>query len=883
MCDRFLNCCKTEWLLRCRPNLPCAVKAALRLQIGSLFRENAGYSNMRRKLLLAAAALLVFASACSKPERSRETNPNALSRQELVFTAAGEESTPPPAPDDSTLPPSAQEIQMTPAGEESIASQPGETAENAALPETGETTAENAALPGFRETTAGNAEVPGFLETAAENAEAPEMWETTAAGQDPASPQVVEVFEISGNARPWLDGLMSDPYSERTAAPVDGVCSSADEIAAFLRSCRINGRAEFTVTCPAELFWELQRDDFSKLRKIQLLCGVTPGKLNYRTGELIYSETEYDSAPAVICESWSEAESAVAEIIEQGNRSCRLVCSPELYERLFTGGDIFALMSRCGIEDCSVSGYNDQSVCVVRDFIPVTAAFACAKDIDELSAAFAAFRQKNEAQLYLSLDKSLFERMSADDFFEFKTFLVLSGVDYRRIEWNVQKRTIGLTEVSYTETGRTLCEKKEDIVRTIRAMGAAGETAFDLVLTPELYSEVCSGEDWELARLQVQAGMTTSGYTYSESSRLIMYRDAQIVADAKQLLSLEEAFAFAKDCARQAYPSFCLFCSPQVYRAITEGSDFPQDSGLPYSGDLYAACGILHANTSFFEKTGLITIQNIDYYAGEKIYTAVLRGVEGELSGREQAALAQAYAIAQRAAAAADADPRSLNDPRMKTILTARNIHDSICERVVYTIDDTTDDDDMAIGALVDGRANCDGYADAFCLTARLAGLNVSLQYGDTYSGREEGTHMWNLLQVGSDWTLVDVTWDDPADENGAQGRISYKWFCVGSDRADRSHIWNRSLSQTLAAETDMSLRPEKEYLMGKDWTEASAAEDIVAEGRHWAELYYPVSQYPGGEPYREVFTALHSAGVGNIIYAWNEELGCLSLRELEY
>lgn len=59
-----------------------------------------------------------------------------------------------------------------------------------------------------------------------------------------------------------------------------------------------------------------------------------------------------------------------------------------------------------------------------------------------------------------------------------------------------------------------------------------------------------------------------------------------------------------------------------------------------------------------------------------------------------------------------------------------------------------------AAGALLQGRANCQGFADAYGLLCRLAGLRALRQCG--MSGR--GTHLWNLIHVSGSWYAADVS-----------------------------------------------------------------------------------------------------------------------------
>lgn len=59
---------------------------------------------------------------------------------------------------------------------------------------------------------------------------------------------------------------------------------------------------------------------------------------------------------------------------------------------------------------------------------------------------------------------------------------------------------------------------------------------------------------------------------------------------------------------------------------------------------------------------------------------------------------------------------------------------------------------------IVEGKAQCSGYADAFLQTAKACGLEVRYVYSST--------HAWNLIKLDGEWYHVDVTWEDPVGRN---------------------------------------------------------------------------------------------------------------------
>lgn len=63
-----------------------------------------------------------------------------------------------------------------------------------------------------------------------------------------------------------------------------------------------------------------------------------------------------------------------------------------------------------------------------------------------------------------------------------------------------------------------------------------------------------------------------------------------------------------------------------------------------------------------------------------------------------------------------------------------------------------------AYSCIINGKAQCSGYADAFLQTAKSCGLEVRYV--------SNSSHAWNLIKLDGDWYHVDVTWEDPIGNN---------------------------------------------------------------------------------------------------------------------
>ena len=86
-------------------------------------------------------------------------------------------------------------------------------------------------------------------------------------------------------------------------------------------------------------------------------------------------------------------------------------------------------------------------------------------------------------------------------------------------------------------------------------------------------------------------------------------------------------------------------------------------------------------------------------------------------------------------------------------------LHDALCAMVTYGGD--TDSRHTAAGALLEGRATCEGYAQALSLLYRMAGIPCGTVLGTAQSAPGTGEpHAWNIARL-NDCTLIDPTWND--------------------------------------------------------------------------------------------------------------------------
>lgn len=112
--------------------------------------------------------------------------------------------------------------------------------------------------------------------------------------------------------------------------------------------------------------------------------------------------------------------------------------------------------------------------------------------------------------------------------------------------------------------------------------------------------------------------------------------------------------------------------------------------------------------------------------------------------------------------------------PDMSEYEMEKALHDMIATQVVYTTGATNAHN--AYGAIVEGVAVCEGYAESLQYLLQRVGIQSVevLGYGITDPATGAGeNHAWNIVRIDGAYYCVDLTWDDHGEENF----LSYAYF----------------------------------------------------------------------------------------------------------
>ncbi len=115
--------------------------------------------------------------------------------------------------------------------------------------------------------------------------------------------------------------------------------------------------------------------------------------------------------------------------------------------------------------------------------------------------------------------------------------------------------------------------------------------------------------------------------------------------------------------------------------------------------------------------------------------------------------------------------------------------HDYIIENCAYAFN-STPDEGTAYGALVNGKASCEGYSKAMQLLSDMAEIDCFIITGVASGPGGNENHMWNIVGLDGDFYHLDVTWDDPVSpESGENGDDPiYTYFNITDEEIKITH-----------------------------------------------------------------------------------------------
>ncbi|MBR3969023.1 MAG: fibronectin type III domain-containing protein [Clostridia bacterium] len=112
----------------------------------------------------------------------------------------------------------------------------------------------------------------------------------------------------------------------------------------------------------------------------------------------------------------------------------------------------------------------------------------------------------------------------------------------------------------------------------------------------------------------------------------------------------------------------------------------------------------------------------------------------------------------------------------------AKILHDRLCKTATYTSD--CNNHQNSYGALVEGKAVCNGYARAYQHLLNEVGITAWYVSGTSVSPSSGSVleHAWNMVKLDGKWYYTDVTWDDQGSN------IFYAYFNITTKQLLKDH-----------------------------------------------------------------------------------------------
>ena len=152
--------------------------------------------------------------------------------------------------------------------------------------------------------------------------------------------------------------------------------------------------------------------------------------------------------------------------------------------------------------------------------------YAVVEDYAQFALAIKDFENRGLTDFTICFSPELFSLISSNKE-ERRIMEVVSNLEGYSVSGMGNNCTLHYYSVTYTNVPRLICRSQEDVVETIRRMGSAGITEFELIfLDKSLYDVLAENDFAVLGQLQAKSGMSQGQFSYSFSGDRIHFTDA---------------------------------------------------------------------------------------------------------------------------------------------------------------------------------------------------------------------------------------------------------------------------------------------------------------------------------------------------------------------
>ena len=227
---------------------------------------------------------------------------------------------------------------------------------------------------------------------------------------------------------------------------------------------------------------------------------------------------------------------------------------------------------------------------------------------------------------------------------------------------------------------------EKSLLKLLAAYRVSGMEHFQFSLTKAYFEELSADDFAAFSLVAARAGLADYRISYTSDGNLDFEQATWTEPHTAECATVAEAEEAARGMIRAGAESFTLILTEDLYAFLMDES-----AGTAPLLDVLVHAGLFHCRISYTERSCLVTVYADAVYPGTRILAAAEDGDDSLLTAREKETRAAAVRLAK---ACLREDPLS----------TARAVHDALCRQVVYTSDESMEEDDTAIGALLNGR-----------------------------------------------------------------------------------------------------------------------------------------------------------------------------------
>lgn len=446
----------------------------------------------------------------------------------------------------------------------------------------------------------------------------------------------------------------------------------------------------------------------------------------------------------------------------------------ELQENSFAG--LYQLEGRAGISSRKMSYYDSNGLILYTEIV-YEKNFSSVDSLEELRSLMLTYQSMGITEYSVHCNTALFSQLAANNFALLHQLEGESGFSTRDMSYNTSKGLIMYSGIAYADHFVSV-STLDDLKRQMLLYRMMKHDSYSFHVSDALFRQFLADDFAALHIIEGEVGIKNRNMTYSTDKNQVNYSDIEYAMNHAYVQTLDEVKQWMRNCSHMLDGEFSFSCSQELYEELAR-NDFESLHAIEKN------CGIYLRSMLYFDSKRLVAYSNIEYYPGYYIAQSLRLGRPDAIQGQLLTLYNEAQSILREVRGTCGDSPLALQFA----------LQEAIMSRVEYLDgNDANGAHDTAYGALLNGRCECDGYADAFYLLADMAGLNVRFQQGLDIHDREG--HLWNVIEHDGQWYFTDLTWCDSS--NGS----FHLYSNIGKDIAQECYIWNEKCSVVPLAST---------------------------------------------------------------------------------